>query len=129
MIDPARGGQAKVDDEGYVIGAPELVGEIAASSASYDLHVKMDVYRRGGVREYIVWRTYEEEMDYFVLREGQFVKLAADDFGIWRSECFPGLWINGKALIAGDVAGALKVLKEGLASEPYRVFAVRLSSK
>ncbi|MFN0147099.1 MAG: Uma2 family endonuclease, partial [Dehalococcoidia bacterium] len=51
-----RGGTSIVDDEGYVIGVPELCAEIAASSVSYDLHDKKDLYGRMGVREYIVWR-------------------------------------------------------------------------
>src|SRR5262249_19824990 len=46
MIEPARGGQARISDDNYVENAPELVAEIAASSASYDLHTKLDVYQR-----------------------------------------------------------------------------------
>jgi hypothetical protein len=64
------GGQSRIDAEGYVEGAPELVAEVAASSVSYDLHVKLNVYRRHGVREYIVWRVLDEAIDWFVLREG-----------------------------------------------------------
>src|SRR5262245_1101 len=37
-----RGGSSALDGEGYLTGAPELVVEIAASSASYDLHDKLD---------------------------------------------------------------------------------------
>ena len=33
-------GQAQLDADGYISGAPEFVAEIAASSASYDLHQK-----------------------------------------------------------------------------------------
>ncbi len=42
-------------------GAPELVVEVAASSASYDLHSTFHVYvyRRNGVREYVVWRVLD----------------------------------------------------------------------
>jgi Uma2 family endonuclease len=40
------GGQSKVGPDGYLAGAPELVGEIAASSASYDLHEKLRAYER-----------------------------------------------------------------------------------
>jgi Uma2 family endonuclease len=50
----SHGGQARVDADGYVTGAPELVDEIAVSSASIDLHAKLNVYRRNGVREYVV---------------------------------------------------------------------------
>ena len=37
--------------------------EVAASSASHDLHDKLNVYRRNGVREYLVWRTLDERID------------------------------------------------------------------
>src|SRR5262249_29955958 len=45
IIEPAFGGQVKLEDD-YVVGAPEWAGEIAASSASIDLHKKFRVYRR-----------------------------------------------------------------------------------
>ena len=59
FIDPACGGHALIDADGYIEGAPELVAEVASSSASYDLHAKLRVYRRNGVREYIVWRVLD----------------------------------------------------------------------
>ncbi len=55
---PECGGQARLVD-GYVTGAPELIVEVAASSASYDLHEKLNAYRRNGVREYVVWRVWD----------------------------------------------------------------------
>ena len=45
-IDAAAGGHARVSDDDYLEGSPELIVEVAASSASYDLHVKREVYRR-----------------------------------------------------------------------------------
>jgi len=126
LIAPERGGQARIDDEGYVHGAPELVAEIAASSASYDLHIKKNVYRRTGVREYIVWRTYDRQIDYFLLREGRYDNLAADESGIWRSEVFPGLWIDGKSLLAGELATALKVVQQGIDGREHAEFVLRL---
>jgi Uma2 family endonuclease len=78
---PQHGGQAKIDKDDYVEGAPELIVEVAASSASYDLHDKLEVYRRNGVREYLVWRTFENEIDYFILRGTQYVRHTADEKG------------------------------------------------
>ena len=72
FIDPARGGQARISQDDYLEGAPELVAEVASSSASYDLHVKLHVYRRSGVREYLVWRVLDRQIDWFVLREGRY---------------------------------------------------------
>jgi len=62
-----RRGTSHISDDGYIEGAPELIVEIAASSASYDLHDKLRVYRRNGVQEYIVWRTYNQQIDWFYL--------------------------------------------------------------
>jgi Uma2 family endonuclease len=39
-IDEAKGGQSRISEDDYIEGAPELIVEIAASSASYDLHDK-----------------------------------------------------------------------------------------
>lgn len=52
---PSHGGRTHRSPKGYIEGAPELVAEIAASSASYDLHEKLEAYRRNGVNEYLVW--------------------------------------------------------------------------
>ena len=102
FIDPASGGQARISSDDYLEEAPELVAEIAASSASYDLNTKLNVYRRNGVREYIVWRVLDRQIDWFVLREGEFVRLPLDDDGLYRSEVFPGLWLDPAALVRGD---------------------------
>jgi Uma2 family endonuclease len=59
-IREAFGGQSRLSDDDFLAGAPELVVEIAASSASYDLHEKLRVYRRTGVQEYVVLLTHEQ---------------------------------------------------------------------
>src|SRR5687768_10596008 len=41
---PEFGGKARVDDKGLLLGAPELVIEIAASSASIDTREKLNSY-------------------------------------------------------------------------------------
>ena len=120
------GGQSRVDPGGFIDGAPELVAEIASSSAAYDLHQKLNVYRRHGVREYIVWRVLEQAIDWFVLRDGSYERLHTDEVGVFRSEVFPGLWLDTPAMIRGDMATVLKVLAEGLASGEHEVFVVNL---
>src|ERR1700677_3106750 len=86
FIDPDHGGQASITDDDYVEKAPELVAEVAGSSAIYDLNTKLSVYRRNGVREYIVWRVLNREIDWFVLRDQEFVRLPLNDDGLYRSE-------------------------------------------
>lgn len=40
LITPESGGQARLSDDDYIEGAPELIVEIAASSVAIDLHAK-----------------------------------------------------------------------------------------
>jgi len=122
---PACGGQSRDSGE-YVGGAPELIAEVAASSASYDLHDKLRAYQRNGVCEYVVWRVWDRAIDWFVLREGHFERLAPDSAGYYRSEVFPGLWLDAAALIRGDLARVLAVLQEGLSSPEHAQFVDRL---
>jgi Uma2 family endonuclease len=126
FIDPACGGQARIDADDYIAGAPELVAEVASSSASYDLHVKLRVYRRNGVREYIVWRVLDGEIDWFVLRDGQYERLPRGADGLYRSTVFPGLWLDPAALLQGDLATVLAVGQRGLASPEHTAFVAGL---
>jgi Uma2 family endonuclease len=64
LIDPACGGQARISADDYVELGPELVAEISSSSVSFDLHTKLNVYRRSGVREYLVWRVVDRALDW-----------------------------------------------------------------
>jgi Uma2 family endonuclease len=128
MINPDRGGQAKIEGN-YVTGAPELIVEIAASSASYDLHEKLRVYRRNGVKEYIVWRTYDRQIDYFMLHEGEYKPAAPDATGTIRSLVMPGLWLIPAAILSGEMPAALKTLQAGIASSEHTEFVANLKAR
>jgi Uma2 family endonuclease len=125
-IKPECGGRITISQDDYVEGGPELVGEISSSSASYDLGPKMTVYRRSGVSEYIVWRVLERAIDWFALREGKYEKLPAGPDGVFRSEVFPGLWLDAAAMTRGHMARVMQVLSDGLASDAHRQFAAKL---
>lgn len=112
-----EGGQSVISQDDYVEGAPELIVEIAASSASIDLHDKLSVYRRNQVQEYLVWRVYENQFDWFVLREGEYIQLEANAEGIMCSQIFPGLWLDKVALLSGNLARVLEVLQQGLSTK------------
>jgi Uma2 family endonuclease len=127
LIDPACGGQALISADGIIEGAPELVAEVASSSVSYDLHVKLHVYRRNGVREYLVWRVLEQAIDWFVLRAGQYERLPVEANGLLRSEVFAGLWLDPAALLRGDLATVLAVVQQGMASPEHAALVTRLS--
>lgn len=96
--------------QGYLEGPPELVIEIAASSVSRDLHSKKNVYRRAGVREYVVLRLLDAELDWFELRDGEYARRAPDTASIIESAQFPGLRLDVSALLAGDLPRLLAAL-------------------
>jgi Uma2 family endonuclease len=122
FIQPEHGGPVKINEDGYIENAPDLVAEVTASSASYDLHDKVNAYRRNGVREYIVHRVLDQQVDWFVLKKGQFEALVPSADGVMRSTIFPGLWLDQAALICGDVATVLAVVRQGLSSPEHAKF-------
>ncbi|QZZ21885.1 Uma2 family endonuclease [Leptothermofonsia sichuanensis E412] len=128
-IEEAIGGQSRVTEDDYIEGAPELIVEIAASSVSYDLHDKKQVYRRHGVQEYLVWRVLDQAFDWFVLQDGAYIDLPVDADGILRSQVFPGLWLAVNDLLAGNLAEVVAVSQRGLESSNYRLFQHSLSTK
>jgi len=109
-----------VDD--YVEGAPELVVEIAASTAAYDFYDKKSAYRRNGIQEYLVWRVYDNEFDWFCLEDGKYIKLEPNKEGYICSRVFPGLWLAVNSLLSGDMKRVLAVSKQGLDSREHQEF-------
>jgi hypothetical protein len=122
------GGNAWIDENDYINGSPELVGEISASSVKLDLGLRLEVYRRNGVKEYVVWCIDDPAIEWFILRNGQFERLAPED-GIFKSEAFPGLWIDGPALLRGDHARVHEVLQQGLRSPEHAAFVEELGQR
>jgi Uma2 family endonuclease len=122
------GGQSTVNNDGYVEGAPELIVEIAASTVSLDLHQKLEIYQLHQVQEYLVWRVEDEQLDWFQLQQGKYLKLQTDIEGILYSQMFPGLWLDQNALLTGNLAKVLRVLQKGLASGEHQSFVEKLNS-
>jgi Uma2 family endonuclease len=129
FILPSHGGRIKKDAKGYIVGSPEFIAETSGSSVSYDLGAKLEAYRRNGVREYLVHRVYDGEIDWFILRDGKYQRLNADDEGIYRSEVFPGLWLKAGSLVDGNLADVLDVLRRGTESEEHRAFVRSLAGQ
>jgi len=127
-LDPALGGNSRIGADDYVEGAPELIVEVAATSAAYDLHEKLTVYRRNGVQEYVVWQIHDERLDWFRLSEEEYVPLVPDEAGVVVSQVFPGLRLNVPALLDGDLATVLGELRKGLETEEHAAFAERPSA-
>jgi Uma2 family endonuclease len=129
LIGADAGGRCRVSEDNYLEGAPELVVEVAASSASIDLHAKRRAYRRNGVQEYVVWRTQEQRIDWFELADGEYRPLPADDAGILHSRVFLGLRLAAGALLKGDLAGALAEVQKGVGTPEHQAFVARLAER
>ncbi len=125
-IAPDHGGQSRTSADCYVEGAPEFVAEVAVSSKTIDLNEKLEAYRRNNVREYVVWRVLDRAIDWFILREGRYDRLPPGADGLYRSEVFPGLWLDPEALIRGDLAAVNRAVQLGLASPEHAAFVDRL---
>jgi Uma2 family endonuclease len=126
-LEKDKGGRSEISADDYIEGAPELVIEVAGSSASYDLHEKLTVYRRNGVPEYIVWQVHEQQIDWFVLEDEQYVNLSPDENGVVRSRLFPGLWLHAPAMLSGDIPTFLATLQQGLATPEHQAFVAGLA--
>ena len=109
MLRKISGGSSE-ETKSAIEGPPEFAFEVAASSASYDLHEKKDLYREFGVLEYVVWQLYENRLDWFRLVDGEYVVVAPDTNGIIESVTFPGLRLAVDKLLAGDAAGVIAAL-------------------
>jgi Uma2 family endonuclease len=125
-LDEQQGGQVRISDEGLLLGAPELVIEVAASSAAYDLHQKLRVYQRNGVPEYLVLIAYEQEVHWYQLVEGVYQSIEPDEKGILRSRLFPGLWLNPAHVWAGEFAAMQALVQEGLKSGEHAEFVEKM---
>jgi hypothetical protein len=123
---PECGGRSRIRNH-YLHGVPEYFTEICGSSASYDLHQKLDLYEAAGIPEYMAILIFEREIRWHVLTDGRYQLLAPDVDGILRSKIFPGLWLDGAALLAGNLTHVMARLDEGLRSPEHQAFVQRLA--
>lgn len=126
FIEADVGGQTRLSSDGYIEGAPGLIVEVAASSAAIDTGSKKQVYRRNGVLEYVIWQSYDNQLEWFGLINGESRSLSPDPDGILRSRVFPGLWLAVEALLSNQMAQVLEVLQMGLKSPEHAAFVQRL---
>lgn len=125
-LDDALGGSSRPTDDDYLSGIPELVVEVSASSAAYDLNAKKRVYARIGVPEYIVATAHERGLHWFVLTDGAYVEQAPDDDGVYRSPLWPGLWLPADAVWARDAAASFAAVRADVATEGHAALVARL---
>jgi Uma2 family endonuclease len=126
LLSEGLGGQTRIVD-GYVLGAPELVVEVSKSTRATDLGPKKKDYERTGVREYLFVGIEPDEIRWF-RREGEtLVEVMPDPDGVYRSQVFPGLWLDPEALLRGDMPRVFATLDLGLATPEHAKFVEQLA--
>ena len=100
---------------------------MAEDTRYHDLGPKLDEYECGGVQEYLVSAHDPDEVIWFVSRKRRLVKVPAGAEGLYRSEVFPGLWLDPQALLADDIKGMLAALDKGVATPEHAAFVARLA--
>ena len=127
LINPESGGRSSIGDDGYLEGSPELIVEIAASSAAIDLGDKKRAYRRSGIQEYLVWQVFNQKIDWFSLVNDDYISLTSNSQGIICSQVFPGLCLDVAAMLQGNMPQVLAVLQAGINSAEHQTFVQQLA--
>ena len=120
-LHPDHGGRSHVNDRNIREGVGELFVEVAYSSASYDLYEKFELYRREGVREYVVVEVKDRRTRWFTLENGGYAE-AEPEGGVFRSTQFPGLWLHAEGAAAPDAGAVLDSLAEGMATDAFKAY-------
>ncbi len=128
FIRPDFGGPTRIEHD-LMHGVPELIVEITDTELSRDLGIKLDLYQILGVSEYLtilveketaIWRCHDGE---------RYREMKSSRDGILKSQTFPGLWLNTKALFAGDGLALFATLEQGLASPEHAAFVRSLAAR
>ncbi|WP_459556214.1 Uma2 family endonuclease [Lacunimicrobium album] len=127
LIDHPTLGSTHESEDGWLVGPAELVVEIAASTRVKDLGLKKRLYEKAGVKEYIVWSTTEQTFDWFVLQNKTYTSLAADpEDGLFKSQVYPGLWLDCAALFKHNESLLIERLQTGIKTPEHASFVRKL---
>ena len=123
---PEFGGQAAIQNNGMMFGAPELAIEVSVTSLREDLGEMLKVYESAGVQEYIVVDVANKKIHWHHLVDGKYQLLQPEADGVHRSVVFPGLWLDAPAFFRKDTTQLQSVLQQGLQSPEHTEFIERL---
>jgi Uma2 family endonuclease len=124
-----HGGESFTTEDGYIAGAPELHVEVAYGSESIDLNRKFQEYERTGIGEYLVLMLRDKTVRNFVLADDAYVEQSLPADRTWRSQRFPGLWLDVAALFENRGPDLLQTLQRGLDSPEHRDFVQSLTER
>lgn len=129
FIDPVCGGQSRISEDDCLTGPVEFVAEVSVSSLALDRGPKLRTYERHGVREYLIWRVDDNLLEWYVLRDSGFELQPLSKDGIFRSETYPGLWLNASAMLQRDGKAVMTALNDGLSHSDHASFVTKLEQK
>ena len=124
---PEYGGQSTIKGN-YAAGAPELIIEVSHTTSARDAGVKLRLYERCGVREYVIVQPGKKHITWRELVNGKYRDIAPDADGLFRSRVFPGLWLNPSALWNNDLPGLAACVQQGAASGAHADFLHTLAA-
>ena len=101
------GGQSDIDSGRLHRRCAGAGAEVARSTRSFDLNAKKADYERAGVREYVVVELDPNRIHWFFRPGDCFADLPPGPDGIYRSEVFPGLWLDPRATFCSGSGPAL----------------------
>ena len=123
---PAYGGQVKLDEEGYIVGAPDSLPRSPPALPATTFTIS------SGLTSATVSASTSSGASSIVRSIGSFCVTAAsrnshlEEDGTLRSTVFPGLWLDPSASLDEDFDRLLDVLRSGLDSAEHAEFVGRL---
>jgi len=112
----------------YAGGAPELIVEVSDSSSSRDLGVKLELYQRSGVKEYLTILLKPKRVIWRQLTRGRYKEIQPQEDGVICSRVFPGLWLEPSEVWNLDLPG-MPPLALGVKSPEHAAFVRKLAEK
>lgn len=93
-----------------------------------DLGIKLDLYRRTGVREYLTVLLNPQRVIWRQLVRGRYREIAPSEDGLLKSRIFPGLWLDPAALW-NRRRSIRTALQRGVRSPEHAAFVLTLAAR
>ena len=100
---------------------------MSGSSLSRDLGIKLDLYRRVGVREYVTVVLESRSVIWRQLLRGRYKEIQPDVDGFLKSAIFPGLWLDPDAL-KNPRKSFRTAVERGIKSTEHAAFVLKLAA-
>jgi len=129
VLQPEYGGQTRTRKDDMLVGAPELVVEVANTTRAIDLGRKKADYEKAGVKEYVVVLATEQNVVWFARGSAGFAEIGPGADGLLRSELFPGLWLDPRGFFDPSARALSAAIRRGHASPEHAAFVAELATR